>query len=124
MSDDLRIRGRDPNVHNAVVGRRGEAIAAWFLERHGARVVDRNLRVGHDEIDLLVELGGRRVAVEVKTAAAAGALGRPEEAFDDVKVRRIRRAASGLDPPVRRIDLVTVIMDVDGVDVRWSPGAG
>jgi putative endonuclease len=124
MSSESPIGSRDPNGHNAAVGRRGESIAATFLERHGARVVDRNVRVGHDEIDLLVELDGRRVAVEVKTAAANGALARPEEAFDDVKVRRIRRAASGLDPPVVRIDLVTVTMDVDGVAVRWSPGAG
>jgi putative endonuclease len=124
MSNESLIGGRDPKGHSAAVGRRGESIAAMFMERHGARVVDRNVRVGHDEIDLLVELDGRRVAVEVKTAVANGAIARPEEAFDDVKVRRIRRAASGLDPPAARIDLITVIMAVDGVDVRWSPGAG
>lgn len=124
MSDEPLSGGPNPGGRSAAVGRRGESIAAMFLERHGARVVDRNVRVGHDEIDLLIEFGGRRIAVEVKTAAANGALARPEEAFDDVKVRRIRRAASGLDPPAVRIDLVTVIMDSDGVDVRWSPGAG
>lgn len=47
-------------------GRLGEALAAWFLERRGYRVRERNLRIGRFEIDLVAERGSRLVFVEVK----------------------------------------------------------
>lgn len=101
------------------VGRTGEHIAAAFLARRGAVVVDRNVRVGRDEIDLLVLLEGERVAVEVKTARDVDA--HPEDNFDDAKERRVRRAARNLTPPVWRIDLVTVVLTETGATVRWLP---
>jgi putative endonuclease len=101
------------------VGRTGERIAASFLEHRGAVVVDRNVRVGRDEIDLLVVLDGERIAVEVKTARGADA--HPEDNFDDAKERHVRRAARNLTPPVWRIDLVTVVITETGATVRWLP---
>lgn len=103
------------------VGRLGEAVAAGFLTRRGAAVVDRNIRIGPDEIDLLVELDGRRVAVEVK--AGRGAIA-PEDHFDAAKQAHLRRAVQGLDLPVSRIDLVTVVFGRGGATVRWIPEAG
>ena len=124
-----RTHDRERSTRHLRVGRDGETIAAAFLERRGARIVGRNVRVGRDEIDLVVEFAGQRVAVEVKTATAEGRSAeghdaRPEENFDDAKVARIRRAAARLDPPAFRIDLVAIVMDPDGVGVRWSPAAG
>ena len=113
------LRPRRPEV-----GRRGEDIAARFLSDRGARIVGRNLRVGRDEIDLLVSIDGERVVVEVKAAIDADSPARPEENFDDAKAGRIRRAAARLDPPAWRIDLVTVVFGADGVAVRWLPGVG
>lgn len=61
-------------------GRLGERLAAWFLERRGYRVVERNARIGRFEIDLVAECGGWLVLVEVKYRGpgsferAAGAL--------------------------------------------------
>ena len=106
-------------THRMSVGRTGERIAASFLERRGAVIVDRNVRVGRDEIDLLVMLDGERVAVEVKTAGTADA--HPEDNFDDTKERHVRRAARNLTPPVWRIDLVTVVITDAGATVRWLP---
>ena len=45
----------------------GESVAAQFLHRRGAIIVDRNVRVGRDEIDLVIRIDGDRAAVEVKT---------------------------------------------------------
>jgi putative endonuclease len=104
-----------------IVGRAGEQLAADFLARHGAVIVGRNVTVGRDEIDLLVDIGGRRVAVEVKTGLGGVA---PEEHFDAAKQSHLRRAVSQLDPPAARIDLVSVVFGRDGATVRWIPDAG
>ena len=117
---------RDRSLHERLVavGRRGEQIAARFLTDRGACIVGRNVRVGRDEIDLLLDIDGKRVVAEVKTATDNGSSPRPEENFDENKATRIRRAARNLDTPVQRIDLVTVVIGVDGVAVRWLPGVG
>jgi putative endonuclease len=117
---------RDRRLHERLVavGRRGEEIAARFLTDRGARIVGRNVRVGRDEIDLLLDVDGKRVVVEVKSATDNGSAPRPEENFDENKASRIRRAARNLDTPVQRIDLVTVVIGADGVAVRWLPGVG
>lgn len=117
---------RDRRLHGRLVavGGRGEEIAARFLIERGARIVGRNVRVGRDEIDLLLDIDGKRVVVEVKTATDSGSSPRPEENFDENKAARIRRAARNLDTPVHRIDLVTVVIGADGVAGRWLPGVG
>lgn len=102
------------------VGRAGEAVAAEFLVRRGASILARNVRVGRDEIDLIVDLEGRRVAVEVKSGLGAVA---PEEHFDGAKEAHLRRAVRSLDPPIGRIDLVSVVFTSDGATVRWIPNA-
>ncbi|MEA3503035.1 MAG: YraN family protein [Actinomycetota bacterium] len=102
------------------VGAAGEVVAARFLERRDAVVIDRNVRVGRDEIDLIVRIDGERVAVEVKTGLGPDA--RPWENFDHDKRARIRRAAHRLS--IRRVDLIAVELASDGVTIRWLPGVG
>lgn len=102
------------------VGVAGETVAARFLEHRGAVIIDRNVRVGRDEIDLVVRVDGQLAAVEVKTGLGPGA--RPWENFDDDKNARICRAAGVLS--IRRIDLVTVELHHEGATVRWLPGVG
>ncbi len=108
--------------HRTAVARFGEEVAARFLYRRGAHIAGRNLRVGRGEIDLLAVLDGRRVAVEVKTRGPGS--GDPLDGFGPDKAARVRRAAAALDPPVHRVDLVTVTVTGDGVAVRWLPEAG
>jgi len=100
------------------VGAAGEVVAARFLERRGVDVVDRNVRVGRDEIDLIARIDGQLVAIEVKTGLGPGT--RPWENFDDDKADKIRRASGTLS--IRRVDLIAVELDVDGAVVRWLPG--
>ncbi|MDH4309313.1 MAG: YraN family protein [Acidimicrobiia bacterium] len=99
------------------VGAVGEEVAAGFLRRRGARIVARNVVVPEGELDLLAVIDGVRVAVEVRSRRGED----PLEAFDDRKLDRVRRSAARVNPPCRRVDLITVAFGEEGVEIRWLP---
>lgn len=104
------------------LGALGEEVAASFLERRGARLLDRNRRLGRAEIDLLVDISGEISVVEVKSVWATGdSVSEADRGFTAAKAATVRRAARALQPPVFRVDLVTVTFGPSGVDVRWLP---
>ncbi len=118
---------------NAGAGRRGERIAAEYLELAGCAVIGRNVRAGHLEIDLVVRDGPCVVFVEVKLRRGdrfGGAL----EAVHPGQLRRLRLAAGRYlagAPEARgareyRFDLVA--LDVDsagrGMVLRHLRGIG
>lgn len=83
---------------NGLTGRRGEDIAADYLQRLGWSVVDRNWRCDIGELDLvcLEPVPGRRplgVAVEVKTRRGRR-FGDPLEAITAAKLARLHRLAT------------------------------
>jgi putative endonuclease len=80
--------GRD----NAYFGRLGERRAARHLKKAGYRILARNFRAAGAEIDLIALDGDTIVFVEVKSRRSDAA-GAPEEAVDERKQERIRRAA-------------------------------
>jgi putative endonuclease len=96
------------------LGRRGEEVAALWLEQRGYRVLNRNWRCRAGELDLVVERDDTTVFVEVKTRTSI-AFGHPFEAITPVKANRLRRLAAEWcaerDEPVGalRIDAVAVI---------------
>ncbi|WP_353828219.1 YraN family protein [Agromyces sp. SYSU T0242] len=79
-------------AHNTELGRRGERLAAEHLEARGMRVLERNWRCRHGEIDLVVRDGDETVFVEVKTRSGDG-YGHPFEAITARKLARLRRLA-------------------------------
>lgn len=72
------------------LGARGERIAAEYLESRGFRILDRNWRSGHGELDLIARDGHQIVAVEVKTRSGTG-YGTPLQAITMRKAARLRR---------------------------------
>ena len=100
------------------IGEIGEAAAAEFLTARGASILDRNVRVGRGEIDLVVSLDGERVAVEVKSALAS-ASSDPIYHFDDDKQRQVRMLAHRHG--ISRVDYIGVELSAGGVTVRWLP---
>ncbi|OLT12482.1 YraN family protein [Pseudonocardia sp. CNS-139] len=74
-----------------VLGRRGEDLAARYLEQRGFLVLSRNWRCRHGELDLVATENARLVVCEVKTRSGTG-FGEPAEAVDRRKATRIRRA--------------------------------
>lgn len=96
----------------------GERVAAHRLESLGMQVIDRNVRVGRAEIDLVARDGEETVVVEVRTRR--GAAGLAAESLTPAKLRRLWHAAmgyaesNGIDPERVRVDVVAVELDGTG----------
>jgi putative endonuclease len=109
-----------PPIDRRGLGERGESLAAAHLERLGYRVVARNERTRHGEIDLIVTDGRALVFVEVKTRLEGS--GPPLESLGPRKGRRVRRLAmrwlsETTDRPTAallRLDAVGVVVDSNG----------
>lgn len=93
-------------------GRWGEQKAAEFLERKGCRILERDWKDGHRDIDLVAIDADCLVIVEVKTRRNNDMM-EPEQAVDARKIRNLSIAAAKyvkarrVDMPVR-FDIVTV----------------
>ncbi len=105
------------------VGRRGEQLAEEHLLAQGARLLERNYRIDHGEIDLLLDHEGDLVAVEVKTRDVQD-IEQPEEAVSWRQLRRIVRALStyAMDNDLLegtwRIDVVLIVIEPHGSVLR------
>ncbi|MGO4594113.1 YraN family protein [Leifsonia sp. 2TAF2] len=75
------------------LGRRGEHVAADWLQERGYTLVDRNWRCPVGELDLILRQGTTMVFVEVKTRSSL-AFGHPFEAITPEKAARLRRLAA------------------------------
>ncbi|WP_412063201.1 YraN family protein [Rubrivirga sp. IMCC45206] len=118
----------------ADVGRRGEDVAADFLEAKGYRVMDRNYRFGREEVDIVAfepnarNDGGMIVFVEVKARSGTG-FGRPEAAVDEPKQKAIKRVAEAylherrLIPSPTRFDVVAVLFGGGAPDIEHFENA-
>ena len=108
----------------------GEAIAAEFLMLRGMEVVDRNVRLGRGEIDVVARDKDQVVFVEVKFRTAGG----KGTAFDAVGAKKREDVAKAaalylarrglLDRPVR-FDVVGITWRADGEEllVQHVPNA-
>ncbi len=97
-------------------GAEGEALAAAALQHHGYRIVGRNVRTRHGEIDLLVRRGRDYRAVEVKTRTDHPA---PERCVGADQLDRLERSLQALAPTLRPTPRALAI---DVVAVRWAGG--
>lgn len=108
-------------LSRAELGRIGEKTAALWLEENGYTVVGRNVRFGHDEIDLIAERDGVVCFVEVKTRRQYPDYrtpeGTPAEAVDSRKQTAMIRAAEAwlaahpADLRTPRLDVMEVYAD-------------
>jgi putative endonuclease len=109
----------------ATHGRAAEALAVAYLELSGFRVLDRNVRLGGVEVDVLAVERGDHVVVEVKYRARSD-YGGPAAAVDPSKRARLLRAASALVARGHervRIDVVAIERIADGLELRHYRGA-
>lgn len=76
-----------------VDGSWGESRAADFLVEKGYRILERNYRYNHAEIDLIAAKGKMMIFVEVKTRSGTG-FGMPETFVNYTKIRLVKKAAN------------------------------
>ena len=94
----------------------GEEAAAGYLRDKGYRIVERNWRTGHLEVDIVAQKMDVMAFVEVKTRTTTFGDKQPEEYVDKEKQAKIVKAANiyivkhgiGLKP---RFDIVAVMLD-------------
>lgn len=115
-----------------LLGKEGEDVACRFLEGMGHRIMARNYRSGHLEIDIVSTDGNGVHFVEVKSRVAPVAA-EPEDNVTPLKQRRIAKAAlrflhrrdvpfpgDGLEV---HFDVVAVTFDKKGEKLEWFPDA-
>ncbi|MBW1989645.1 MAG: YraN family protein [Deltaproteobacteria bacterium] len=73
-------------------GREGEDLAAAHLAKNRYKILERNFRARHGEIDIIAKHKGVLVFVEVKMRAS-GSFGGPADAVNRAKQRKISMAA-------------------------------
>ncbi|MDB5725567.1 MAG: hypothetical protein JWQ16_2321 [Novosphingobium sp.] len=80
-------------------GRRGEALAAWYLRLKGWRIVAQRLKTPRGEVDLIARRGRTVAFIEVKWRATSAGL---DVAIDERRLRRVAAAANALAPRYAR----------------------
>lgn len=94
-----------------VRGRRGEAIAAWFLRLQGWRIVAERVKTPRGEVDLIARRGKTVAFIEVKARRKDSDLAL---AIDGYRLRRVAAAAEillpkyGKDAENMQIDVILV----------------
>lgn len=101
-------------MNHRTYGNEGEQAACDFLVKRGWTVLDRNVRRGRGEIDIIARRRGVIAFIEVKRRSALG-FGTPAEAVNHDKQRRILSAASiylqenGLSEANIRFDIIEIL---------------
>jgi putative endonuclease len=116
LSSRWRNRSSNSRPRHLRLGTRGENLACQFLKKNGYKILSRNFkgRTG-GEIDVVCRQGDTLVFVEVKTRTRED-FGRPSEAVDRDKQKRISRGGLAWlrllgDPDILfRFDVVEVIV--------------
>lgn len=108
-------------------GVEGEELAAQHLAANGYRILERNWRVGHREVDIIAEKDGLLVIVEVKTQQNRR-FGDPEFRVNRVKQQHLIQAANSyvlkkrIDKEVR-FDIIAVIINQAGEELHHIENA-
>lgn len=105
------------------VGKRGEDLAAQFLEEKGYTILARNWKRQHAEIDIIASYENYLVFVEVKTRSS-DVWGDPLDAVSKQKMNQIIKGASiyienndaeSLDV---RFDVISIVLKGDQIDIE------
>jgi len=109
------------------LGKKGEQLAVEFLQKKGFQIIERNWRLGKNEIDIIARDGKFIVVVEVKTRTS-NQLMEPETAVTRDKQKALVRAANAyvryknIDSEVR-FDIISILIVKDTPKINHIPDA-
>jgi putative endonuclease len=112
----------------AALGRRAEALTAKLLEKQGYRILGRNVRIGHLELDIIAQRGNMVIFCEVRARSNDRWIS-PAQSINHQKIARLRRAAgrwlsgSGLAVAEVRFDAASVVYDIPEGRMNYFEGA-
>ena len=72
------------SIDKQTIGRLGESAACEYLIKNGLKIIARNFRTPHGEIDIIALDKDRLIFLEVKTRSS-NQFGNPEDAVDETK---------------------------------------
>ena len=117
------------NILHLLRGQEGERLAVRYLERHGMKIVARNVRIGGGEIDVIGEEGGVIVFVEVRLRKAGAAVSAAESITPGKQQKWHRAAQAWLQRhypqalPDCRFDALCIARAADGTHaLEWLRG--
>lgn len=105
----------------------GEDLATNLLLQKGYKILERNWRCGHLEVDIIAENDDYLVIVEVKTRKST-TYGEPEVFVDMQKQRHLIRAAmyyakfKNVTKEIR-FDIISVVNNMEGQEIRHIENA-
>lgn len=103
----------------------GENEAAEILEKKGFRILERNWRMGHLELDLIAENRKEIVFAEVKARTSAFGNKMPEEYVDEIKRKHMVAAANAYIKYHKiekqpRFDIIGIIIDAQTNEITYK----
>jgi len=114
---DARSTDGPSGSNNRKKGARGEDLAIACLKKEGYRIIERNYRCRHGEIDIIAMDKQDVVFVEVK-GRASDTFGSPEEAVGPTKQKKISKVALRY---LQERDLADHNARFDVVAIRFMP---
>lgn len=115
------LNQREPKTtptHKQLLGKKGEELAATYLEQHGYRIIDRNFKARYGEIDIIAIKDAILIFIEVKTRVGR-MFGLPEESVTPKKLNEVVGTARYYKllhpelPDAMRIDVIGIELDFD-----------
>lgn len=119
---------RNDRGARAELGARAEALVCAHLVGRGFRIVERNLRVGRKEIDIVARRGGLLVFCEVRARSRSDFVS-PLATIDRAKMRNVREGArawllqQGWRGLAIRFDAAAVVFDDPAGTIEYVEGA-
>ena len=107
------------DLRKKLLGKRGEDLAAQFLQKNGYKILERNFAKRYAEIDIVAQEKDVLVFVEVKTRTSSD-FGNPLEAITFWKLKALTRSCQFYKslhpelPEALRIDAVSVLLSPSG----------
>lgn len=102
--------------NNNKIGKFGEDLAANYLTKKGYNILERNVKLGYQEIDIIANIEERLVFIEVKTRLS-DIYGGAEEAISRKKTENLKKAiekylfCNNFEDREVRLDLVAIDLD-------------